>query len=107
MFVLQVLEPSRVLSVIHTFDCHTGEVTAVIKVSSIVRPFFTLSHNAPSLLEEALRDDTKNCGAADYVVSYIPVFFRHAQLFTTLRDSTKSCNVRHIVNASVNLRGRP
>ena len=31
MFVLQVLEPSRVLSVIHTFDCHTGEVTAVSK----------------------------------------------------------------------------
>lgn len=29
--VLQVLEPSRVLSVIHTFDCHTGEVTAVSK----------------------------------------------------------------------------
>ena len=31
VFVLQVLEPSRVLSVIHTFDCHTGEVTAVSK----------------------------------------------------------------------------
>ena len=31
MFVLQVLEPSRVLSVIHTFECHTGEVTAVSK----------------------------------------------------------------------------
>ena len=29
VFALQVLEPSRVLSVIHTFDCHTGEVTAV------------------------------------------------------------------------------
>lgn len=77
MFVLQVLEPSRVLSVIHTFDCHTGEVTAVSKSffdSSAV--FDVVTHNSPpSLLEEALRDGTQNCGVADNVVSYVAVFF--------------------------------
>ena len=26
---LQVLEPSRVLSVIHSFDCHSGQVASV------------------------------------------------------------------------------
>ena len=28
-FASQVLEPSRVLSVIHSFDCHSGEVASV------------------------------------------------------------------------------
>ena len=76
MSVLQVLEPSRVLSVIHTFDCHTGEVTAVSKSFLIVRPFFTLSYNSPpSSSEEALHDDAQNCGVADNVVSYVAVSF--------------------------------
>lgn len=33
---IKVLEPSRVLSVIHTFDCHTGEVTAVNSGGSVL-----------------------------------------------------------------------
>lgn len=53
-----------------------------------------MSHNSPpSLLEDALRDDTQNCGVTDYVVSYVAVFFTSRTVLTTLRENTNSCCV--------------
>lgn len=76
MSVLQVLEPSRVLSVIHTFDCHTGEVTAVSKSffdgSAI---FYVVVQLSSVLVGRSVHDDAQNCGVADNVVSYIAVSF--------------------------------